>query len=53
MQFISEGINVDEVVKAIASEPEIEDVHHIHIWKLDDNHIHLEAHQDFNKEFIV
>ncbi len=50
MQFTPEGINVDEVVKAIESEPEIEDVHHIHIWKLDDNHIHLEAHLDFNDD---
>ena len=50
MQFTPEGITVDEVVKAIESEPEIEDVHHIHIWKLDDNHIHLEAHLDFNDD---
>jgi len=47
MQFTPEGINVDEVVQSIEAEPEIKDVHHIHIWKLDDNHIHLEAHLDF------
>ena len=50
MQFTPEGIDVDEVVKAIESEPEIKDVHHIHIWKLNDHQINLEAHLDFNED---
>jgi len=50
MQFTPKGLDVDAVVRAIEEEPEIEDVHHIHIWKLDDNHIHLEAHLDFKKD---
>ncbi|RRS30165.1 MAG: cobalt transporter [Epsilonproteobacteria bacterium (ex Lamellibrachia satsuma)] len=50
MQFTPQGIDVDEVVHAIEEEPEIEDVHHIHVWKLDDNHIHLEAHLDFKED---
>jgi len=50
MQFTPPEINVDEVVQSIEEEAEIKDVHHIHIWKLDDNHIHLEAHIDFNKD---
>ncbi len=50
MQFTPEGIDVDEVVRSIEAEPEIRDVHHIHIWKLDDNHIHLEAHLDFEED---
>jgi len=53
MQFTPEGINVDEVVKAIASEPEIKDVHHIHIWKLNDHQINLEAHLDFKEDVTL
>ncbi|BAF72359.1 cation diffusion facilitator family transporter [Sulfurovum sp. NBC37-1] len=50
MQFTPKGLDVDAVVHAIEEEPEIEDVHHIHVWKLDDNHIHLEAHLDFKED---
>ena len=53
MQFTPKGIDIDEVVQAIEAEPEIADVHHIHIWKLDDNHIHLEAHLDFNDDVAL
>jgi len=53
MQFTPESIDVDEVVKVIESEPEIKDVHHIHIWKLNDHQINLEAHLDFNEDVTL
>ncbi len=53
MQFTPEGIDVDEVVKAIEAEPEIADVHHIHIWKLNDHQINLEAHLDFKEDVAL
>ena len=53
MQFTPKEIDVDKVVELIVEENEIEDVHHIHIWKLDDNHIHLEAHLDFNENVTL
>ncbi len=53
MQFTPEEIDIEEVVHAIEEEPEIKDVHHIHIWKLDDKHIHLEAHLDFNEDVTL
>jgi len=53
MQFTPKGIDVDVVVKAIESEPEIKDVHHIHIWKLNDHQVNLEAHLDFNEDVTL
>ncbi len=53
MQFTPEGIDVDEVVKAIEAEPEIADVHHIHIWKLNDHQVNLEAHLDFKEDVAL
>ncbi len=53
MQFTPAGINVEEIVQSIEDEKEIKNVHHIHIWKLDDNHIHLEAHLDFNEDVTL
>ena len=53
MQFTPENIDVDEVVKAIEDESEIANVHHIHIWKLNDHQINLEAHLDFSEDVTL
>ncbi len=50
MQSAPKNIDIDMIAKEIESEPEIENVHHIHLWQLDDKHIFLEAHIDFKKD---
>jgi len=50
MQFTPKGIDINEVVKTIEKEDSIQNVHHLHIWKLDDHQIHLEAHLDFMQD---
>ncbi len=46
MQFAPE-INLEELAKSVAQIEEIENIHHIHIWRLNDHDIFLEAHIDF------
>ncbi|WP_457748826.1 cation diffusion facilitator family transporter [Sulfurimonas sp.] len=53
MQFTPKGIDVDAVADTIEEETEIKNVHHIHIWKLDEKHIHLEAHLDFHENVTL
>jgi len=53
MQFTPHGISLRDVVAAIEEEKEIANVHHIHIWQLDDNNIHLEAHLDFKNDVVL
>ena len=53
MEFTPEGIDVNHIVDSIEAEPEIENVHHIHIWKLDDHQINLEAHLDFCEDVTL
>jgi len=53
MQFTPEGVEVDDVVKTIISAPQIDNVHHLHLWQLDEHHIHLEAHLDFNENISI
>ena len=53
MQFTPKGIDIDTVVQTIEEEPEVKNAHHIHIWKLDDKRIHLEAHLDFNEDVTL
>jgi len=53
MQFAPKGIELNKIVSSIEEESEIQNAHHIHIWQLDDNHIHLEAHLDFYDDVVL
>ena len=53
MQFTPESVDLEEVIESIEAEVGVENVHHIHIWKLDDNQINLEAHLDMSEDMPV
>ena len=53
MQFTPKGIDIDAIVKCITHEKEIINVHHLHVWELDDHRIHLEAHLDFSEDVTL
>ncbi len=38
------GLDFDEVVRAIEGHDRVEEIHHVHIWQLDESHRALEAH---------
>jgi cobalt-zinc-cadmium efflux system protein len=44
MQFAPSEIDQQEIVKVLQQIPEIRSVHHIHLWRLDDDRIYFEAH---------
>jgi cobalt-zinc-cadmium efflux system protein len=44
MQFAPPEIDQQEIVKVLQQIPEIRNVHHIHLWQLDDDRIYFEAH---------
>ncbi len=47
MQFAPQ-INLEELAKSVAQIKEVKNIHHIHIWRLNDHDIFLEAHIDFS-----
>ncbi len=49
MQYSPENINLDEVIKEIEKNEKIKNIHHIHIWQLNEHDIFLEAHIDLNE----
>nr|WP_297482672.1 cation diffusion facilitator family transporter [Sulfurimonas sp.] len=53
MQFTPKEIDVQKVVALIKEEDEIEGVHHVHVWRLDDHRIHFEAHLDFKEDLLL
>ena len=47
MQFAPEGLDLQTLAEAVQKMSGVENIHHIHIWRLNDHDIFLEAHVDF------
>lgn len=50
MLFTPENIHIQEIVKVLQTITHIKTVHHVHVWQLNEDETHLEAHIDFNKD---
>ena len=50
MLFTPDDLALEDVASAISALPEINNVHHIHLWQLNEDETHLEAHIDFKKD---
>jgi len=50
MLFTPNTIEVQQIVSTISKIPPVKNVHHVHIWQLNENEVHLEAHIDFEKD---
>lgn len=46
MLFTPENLNITEIVTAIHKVTGIHQLHHIHLWHLNDHNVHFEAHLD-------
>jgi len=50
MLFAPEHIKIDDVVNEVLKIEEIKNMHHVHIWQLNDQGSHLEAHIEFTED---
>lgn len=53
MLFTPESTSVKSIVKDIQTLEHVKNVHHVHIWQLNEDEIHLEAHIDFNQDITL
>ncbi|MBN1651790.1 MAG: cation transporter [Bacteroidales bacterium] len=53
MLFTPNNIRIESIEKEVLRFPEIENMHHIHLWALNENQIHLEAHLSFSKNYSL
>ena len=53
MLFTPNTIQVQDIVDSIGKMDSIKNVHHVHIWQLNENEVHLEAHLDFNEDISL
>ena len=50
MLFTPDHINIKDVVRIVNKLPKVNKLHHVHIWNLSDDELHLEAHLDLTED---
>ena len=53
MLFTPEDIQIKAIVKEVQEIEKVKNIHHIHVWQLNEEEIHLEAHVDFYDNILI
>lgn len=53
MLFTPNDIDIDDIVDRISELPQVKNMHHVHIWQLNEKEIHLEAEIDFENDISL
>lgn len=53
MLFSPNDIVIKDLVKKVCKIDNVKNIHHIHIWQLNEDEVHLEAHIDLHKDICV
>ncbi|HMC00909.1 MAG TPA: cation diffusion facilitator family transporter [Flavobacteriaceae bacterium] len=53
MLFTPEDIHVRDIIKVVQKIESIKNVHHVHVWQLNEDEVHFEAHIDFYDDILL
>jgi cobalt-zinc-cadmium efflux system protein len=53
MLFTPDQVNIKEVLRAVHKIPKVKKLHHVHVWCLNDDELHLEAHLDLADDISI
>jgi cobalt-zinc-cadmium efflux system protein len=53
MQFTPSHINIEEIALQMSSIQGVKNMHHVHVWQLDDHEMMLEAHIDLDEDYSI
>lgn len=53
MLFTPDSIPIQKIVDEINAFEAIKNVHHVHVWQLNEDEVHLEAHIDFHNDITL
>jgi cobalt-zinc-cadmium efflux system protein len=53
MQFTPENIDINKIKYEIERITDVENIHHVHIWSLNDLQIHFECHIDLRRDLKI
>ncbi len=53
MLFTPEEVNIEKITSVVNKLPKVKSMHHIHIWQLNEDEVHLEAHLEFHDDIKI
>ena len=53
MLFAPDHIKINEIVNELLKNEAVRNIHHIHIWQLNEQNCHFEAHVEFKEDIIL
>lgn len=53
MLFAPDHIKINEIVKELSKNKAVKNIHHIHIWQLNEHNCHFEAHVEFKDDIML
>lgn len=53
MQFTPENIDVQKIVCDIENIPGVKNIHHLHIWQINEHDLMFEAHVDISEDIMI
>ena len=53
MLFTPNNVKIQEIVDEICKIKDVKNVHHIHVWQLNEEETHFEAHIDLNRDIKI
>lgn len=53
MLFTPDEVNLQGISDSLCRIPLIKNVHHVHIWQLNEKEVHLEAHMEFEEDITL
>lgn len=53
MLFTPQHLEIDQIIKAVHQKTGIHQLYHIHLWHLNDNELHFEAHLDCKENMTI
>ncbi|WP_375325878.1 cation diffusion facilitator family transporter [Flagellimonas sp. GZD32] len=53
MLFTPRTIEIQDIVESICTINMVKNVHHVHIWQLNEDEVHMEAHIDFTEDIKI
>ena len=53
MLFTPDDLDLEDITAHLITLEQVSNVHHVHIWQLNEQEVHLEAHIEFNKDITI
>ncbi|HEY5470871.1 MAG TPA: cation diffusion facilitator family transporter [Bacteroidales bacterium] len=53
MQFTPSHINIEEIAQKVTHLKGVKNMHHVHVWQLDDHEMMFEAHIDLDADYTI